>query len=129
MKEENRRPYKISLSNRPLMLDVRATVREFVALPYTYLEMVQYNPSDGILLTFATCEVRITGCKLDDLYTGFVQHMVEFVQENDAKYEQGADTAPFVSRIEIKPLGKEVEMIVKGFDPEREALAEKQTEE
>lgn len=129
MKEENRHPYKISLSNRPLMLDVRATVREFVALPYTYLEMVQYNPSEGILLTFATCEVRIKGSKLDDLYTGFVQHMVEFIQENDAKYEPSADQSLFISRIEITPLGKEVEMIVKGFDPEREALAEKQTEE
>jgi len=105
-KENEIRPsYKTSHSNPPPMLDIRATVREFIALPYTYLEMVQYNPSDAILLTFATCEVRIEGQRLDDLYTNLVQHVVEFIQENDAKYE-------------------EVALIVKGFDPEREPLGD-----
>jgi hypothetical protein len=121
--DENRLPYKTTTSV-PFMLDIRATVGDFIALPYNFLEMVQYNPSDALLLTFAVCEVRIEGRNLFDLYTGLVQHRVEYIQENDAKFEKAADKKPFISRIEIKPLSKELELIVNGFNPEREPLAE-----
>lgn len=123
--ETIRQPYKISHSNLPRMLDIRATVRQSVALPYTFLEMVQYDPSIGLLLTFAVCEVRIEGRCLDELYNGLVQHTVEYIQENDAKYEKDVpNKKPFISRVEIKPIGDELELMVKGFNPEREPLAE-----
>ena len=73
------------------MLDIRATGRDAVALPYSYLEMVQFNPSEALVLTFATCEVRIEGHCLPALYDALVQHSVEYMQENDAKYEQAND--------------------------------------
>ncbi|MGH7988897.1 MAG: hypothetical protein ACREDS_01695 [Limisphaerales bacterium] len=119
---ELRLPYKTT-TNAPHMLDIRATAGDLVALPYNFLEMVQYNPSDALLLTFAVCEVRIEGRNLLDLYTALVQHRIEYIQENDAKYENADDRKPFISRIEIKPLSKELELIVNGFKPERQSLA------
>jgi hypothetical protein len=120
--DENRLPYKTT-TNVPFMLDIRATVGQYVALPYTYLEMVQFDPSNALLLTFAVCEVRIEGRNLFDLYSALVQHRVEYIQENDAKYEQAAEKWPFIERIEIKPLSKELALMVTGFRPERESLA------
>ncbi len=119
---ETRQSYKVCTSRPIAMLDIRATGRDAVALPYSYLEMVQFNPSEALVLTFATCEVRIEGHCLPALYDALVQHSVEYMQENDAKYEQANDKLPFISRIEIKALSQEVKLIVKGFEPEREPL-------
>jgi hypothetical protein len=126
MSEESQtRPsYRVCTSRAVAMLDIRATGRDAVALPYSYLEMVQYNPSVAIVLTFATCEVRIEGHRLQPLYESLVRHEVEYLQENDAKYETPDDKQPFIRRIEIKPLSQEVNLIVKGFEPEREPLDE-----
>lgn len=121
--DENRLPYRTS-NNAPQMLDIRATAGDCIALPYHFLEMVQHNPSDALLLTFAACEVRIEGRDLAGLYTALIQHRVEYIQENDAKYEKVDDKKPFISRIEIKPISKDLELIVKSFKPEREPLAE-----
>jgi hypothetical protein len=121
--DENRLPYGTTTTT-PFMLDIRATVGDCVALPYNFLEMVQHNPSDALLLTFAVCEVRVEGRDLAGLYTALIQHRVEYIQENDAKYEKVDDKKPFISRIEIKPLSKELELIVNGFKPKREPLAE-----
>ncbi len=119
--DENRLPYRTT-NNAPPMLDIHATAGDCIALPYAYLEMVQHNPSDTLLLTFAVCEVRIEGRDLTGLYNALVQHRVEFIQENDTKYEKVDDKKPFISRIEIKPISKELELIVNGFKPEREPL-------
>jgi hypothetical protein len=121
---QTRPSYKVNHSRVVAMLDIRATGRDAVALPYSYLEMVQYNPSVALVLTFATCEVRIEGHRLSHIYEDLVQHAVESIQENDAKYEQPDDKQPFIRRIEIKPLSQEVNLIVKGFEPEREPLDE-----
>jgi hypothetical protein len=119
---ETRQSYKVCTSRPIAMLDIRATGRDAVALPYSYLEMVQFNPSEGIVLNFATSEVRIEGRCLTALYDTLVQQSVEYMQENDAKYEQANDKLPFISRIEIKALSPQVKLIVKGFEPEREPL-------
>jgi hypothetical protein len=121
--DENRLPYRTT-NNAPPMLDIHATAGDCAALPYSFLEMVQYNPSDALLLTFAICEVRVVGRNLSGLYSSLVQHRVELIQENDAKYEKVDDKKPFISRIEIKPVSKELEMIVNGFKPGREPLTE-----
>lgn len=76
------------------------------------------------MLTFATCEVRIEGHCLPALYDALVQHSVDYMRENDAKYEQANDKLPFISRIEIKALSQEVKLIVKGLEPEREHIEE-----
>lgn len=121
--DENRLPYRTTNNAAP-MLDIHATAGDCIALPYNFLEMVQHNPSDALLLTFAVCEVRIKGRNLLDLYTDLVQHRIEYIQENDAKYEKVADKKPFISRIEIKPISKDLGLIVSGFNCERESLEE-----
>ena len=121
---QTRRSYTVNHSRVVAMLDIRATGRNAVALPYSYLEMVQYNPSVALVLTFATCEVRIEGHRLSSIYDDLVQHAVESIQENDATYEQPDKNQPFIRRIEIKPLSEDTNLIVVGFDPEREALDE-----
>ena len=45
-------------------------------------------------------------------------------RKNDAKYEQPDKNQPFIRRIEIKPVSEETNLIVVGFDPEREPLDE-----
>ena len=40
------------------MFDIRVTGRNAVALLYSYLEMVQFNPAVAIVLTLATCVIR-----------------------------------------------------------------------
>ena len=73
---QTRPSYKINHARVVAMLDIRATGRNAVALPYSYLEMVQYNPSVALVLTFATCEVRIEGHRLSPIYEDLVQHAV-----------------------------------------------------
>jgi hypothetical protein len=126
MSEESKpRPsYSINHARVVPMLDIRATGRNAIALPYLYLEMVQYNPSVALVLTFSTCEVRIEGHCLSSIYENLVEHAVEFIQENDAKYEQPDKNQPFIRRIEIKPVCQETNLIVVGFDPDREPLDE-----
>jgi hypothetical protein len=121
--DENRLPYRTS-SNAPQMLDIRGMAGDCIALPYHFLEMVQHNPSDALLLTFAACEVRIEGRDLAGLYNALIQHRVEYIQESDAKYEKIDDKKPFISRIEIKPISTGLELIINGFKPEREPLTE-----
>jgi hypothetical protein len=108
----------------PIMLDIRATTRDAVAMPYSYLEMIQYDPSVAIVLTFTVCEVRIEGRNLAELYAALTEHKVNYIQENNAKYDEVPETSPFIERIEITPLGQELQLLVKGFDPERESLKE-----
>jgi hypothetical protein len=121
--DENRLPYRTT-TNAPFMLDISATAGDCVALPYHFLEMVQHNPSDALLLTFAACKVRIEGRDLAGLYTALIQHRVEYIQENDAKYEKVADKKPFISRIEIKPISKDLELIVNEFKPKCKSLVD-----
>jgi hypothetical protein len=82
------------------------------------------NPSVPLVLTFSTCEVRIEGHCLSALYGYLVEHAVESIQENDAKYEKPDDNQPFIRRIEIKPVSQETSLIVVGLNPEREPLEE-----
>src|SRR5580658_1481855 len=125
---QTRRSYTVNHSRVVAMLDIRATGRNAVALPYLYLEMVQYNPSVALVLTFSTCEVRIEGHCLSALYGYLVEHAVESIQENDAKYEKPDENQPFIRRIEIKPVSQETNLIVVGFEPEREPLDELSSE-
>jgi hypothetical protein len=57
------------------------------------------------------------------------EHKVNYIQENDAKYDEVPESSPFIERIEITPLGKELQLLVKGFDPEREPLIEREPED
>ena len=110
------------------MLDIRAITRDAVAMPYSYLEMIQYDPSVAIVVTFAVCEVRIEGRNLAELYAALTEHKVNYIQENDAKYDEVPEESPFIERIEITPLGKELQLLVKGFAPDREPLAQRESE-
>ncbi len=103
--------YKIASRNevQPAMLDIRSIARDSVALPYAYLEMIQFNPSKALVLTFTTCEVRIIGRNLPELYAGLVNHSVQYIQEKDARHDREVpEYAPFISRIEIIPTAPDV---------------------
>lgn len=113
----------------PMMLDIRAVTRDAVAMPYSYLEMIQYDPSVALVLTFAACEVRIEGRNLAELYAALTEHKVNYIQENDSKYDEVPEESPFIERIEITPLGKELQLMVKGFDPERERIEERDNDD
>lgn len=117
--------YKIATRNevQPAMLDIRSIARDSVALPYAYLEMIQFNPSKALVLTFTTCEVRIIGRNLAELYAGLLTHSVFHIQEKNVRYERDVpEHAPFISRIEIILTAENVELITQAFNPEREAV-------
>jgi hypothetical protein len=56
---QTRPSYKVNHARVVPMLDIRATGRNAVALPYSYLEMVQYNPSVALVLMFATARFAL----------------------------------------------------------------------
>ncbi len=62
------------------------------------------------------------GSDLTGLYSALSQHRVEYIQENDAKYEKVDDKKPFISGIEIKPISNGLELIVIPSKLEREPI-------
>ncbi|MEM6259419.1 MAG: hypothetical protein AAGI37_14140 [Planctomycetota bacterium] len=62
------------------MLDLRQVNGSFTALPYHYLETVDFLPSEGIVLTYPMCKVRITGYRLHAIYRALTGFRVGYIQ-------------------------------------------------
>lgn len=62
------------------MLDLRQANGSFTALPYHYLETVDFVPSEGIVLTYPMCKVKISGYRLHVLYQGLLGFRIGFIQ-------------------------------------------------
>lgn len=62
------------------MLDLRQVNGSFTALPYHYLETVDFVPSDGIVLKFPMCKVKITGYRLHAIYRGLLGFRIGYIQ-------------------------------------------------
>ena len=58
------------------MIDLQLENGDHVALPYHYLEEVQFNPSTGIKMFFNEREVTITGRNLQPIYAGLTGHRI-----------------------------------------------------
>ncbi|MCB9839010.1 MAG: hypothetical protein H6813_06695 [Phycisphaeraceae bacterium] len=90
------------------MLDLVLTGGNRVALPYTTLLKVEFNPSAGITLFFPMDTVEIKGRNLESLYRSLTQHRVPSIQAASARSgEWGGDDdqQAVVTSIRCTPAG------------------------
>lgn len=69
-----------SIRNLPACIDYRLADGDFVAIPYSILAGINYNPDKGIEITYANCSVRINGYNLRQLYYYLALYRVRYVQ-------------------------------------------------
>jgi len=90
------------------MLDLELPGGNRVAFPYATLMRIEFDPSDGILLRFATDDVRIEGRRLEELYRGLTQHRVPRVKATGSEHpvagvDSNVDGGPVVTGIRWGP--------------------------
>src|ERR1700730_13115313 len=76
--------------DRAIMLEIRHKDGKFSAFGYSWLESAEFDPSDGITLSFSGRTVKITGSNLNAearpnvrLFAGILRHRVPWIQEAD----------------------------------------------
>lgn len=62
------------------MIDLRRVNGSFTALPYHYLETLDFRPSEGIVMRFSMATAKITGYRLHAMYRALLGYRVGFVQ-------------------------------------------------
>ncbi len=98
------------VGDRALMLELRLKNGRIVAQGYAWLERIEFDPADGIVLTFAGRTVRIFGRRLNDevrplvrLFDGLLRHRVPWIVEAGRSSALGATAqAVVVERIECE---------------------------
>lgn len=66
-------------AERPTRLEIREKNGNSRSLPYSSLEYIDFNPSEGLTLTFSTCKVELKGQNLGRLYDALNGHAVKCV--------------------------------------------------
>ena len=73
------------------MLELRKASGNVLAVGYAWLERVEFDPSDGIILHLVGQKIRVRGrnlnaesCRMVRLFQGIVRHRVPWVQEAGA---------------------------------------------
>lgn len=98
------------VGDRALMLELRLKNGRIVAQGYAWLERVEFDPADGITLTFTGKTVRIIGHRLNTevrplvrLFDGLVRHRVPWIVETGRSAALGAASqGVVVERIECE---------------------------
>lgn len=89
-------------TNPQLTLVLRKANGNCHAFSYAHLYSIEYDPSDGITLTFSQHQVRLCGRHLDDLFRYLCHHRVQRVNETEESFLESPDEQqPVVSRIAI----------------------------
>lgn len=82
------------------MLDLRLRTGHRVALPYSYLGRVDFDPSGAIVCAFASTRVVIRGRALSPVYSAITSQTALAVVESKSGFDDGGDE-PFVEGIEV----------------------------
>jgi hypothetical protein len=89
--------------DRAVMLELRRKDGSVVALGYSWLERIEFEPSSGITLRFAGQTVKIAGRNLNTelrpnvrLLDGLCRHRVPWIQEADEPSSLRADRRAIV---------------------------------
>jgi hypothetical protein len=85
-----------------LMLDIRLSTGDRIALPYAYLVSIEYELVSGLLLQFTSHSVLVQGRNLDRLYDGFLKQLIEWIAEEDPMYDTLPDEATFINDIKVE---------------------------
>lgn len=80
------------IRERSVMLELRRKDGNILAIGYGFIDRVEFDPSEGIKLSLAGREIRITGRNLNAevrptvrLFEGITRHRVSWVCEADAR--------------------------------------------
>lgn len=84
-----------------LMLDVRLCSGARLALPYSYLIFVNFEPSTGIEAVFSSHAVHVQGRNLRPVFEGLLAHRLEWVQEGDVRHDIGPESATYITHIAV----------------------------
>lgn len=76
--------------DRSIMLELRKKNGHILAVGYSWMERVEFDPSDGITLHLPGRKIRITGSGLNSearptvrLFDGVIRHRVPWIREAD----------------------------------------------
>lgn len=76
--------------DRAIMLEVRHKDGKISAFGYSWLESAEFDPSDGITLSFSGKTLKVAGSNLNAearpnvrLFAGILRHRVPWIQEAD----------------------------------------------
>ena len=95
--------------DRAIMLELRTKNGNIVAVGYSWLERVEFDPSEGIMLHMVGQKIRIRGRNLNGdarpnvrLFQGITRHKVPWIQEADEPAElQAGKSATFIEMIDF----------------------------
>ncbi|MEL6396621.1 MAG: hypothetical protein AAFQ71_11560 [Planctomycetota bacterium] len=90
------------------MLDLRFRTGNRLALPYSYLGSVEYDPKPLITLGFPRHTVTISGRALSSVYTAISNHTAIAIVEDKSGFDDGGDQ-PFVESISVESMDQEQE--------------------
>jgi hypothetical protein len=93
--------------DRAIMLELRKKKGNIVAVGYSWLERVEFDPSEGITLHMAGGRIHIRGRNLNGevrpnvrLFQGVTRHKVPWIQEtNGASIAEAGKSASIVEEI------------------------------
>lgn len=77
----------------PVRLEIREANGNSRSFPYSSLEYIDFNPSEGLTLAFSTCEVELKGQNLGRLYEALNSHAVKCVLVAPGKSAEEDDGA------------------------------------
>jgi hypothetical protein len=92
---------------RPFLIDFEMLNGNHVALPYTSVLFVSFNPSQQIVILFATHTVRIKGVNLKPIYEALLREAVGTLKEVSDRPHQYPKNVPLVFWIAITQRGKD----------------------
>ena len=95
--------------DRAVMLELRHANGGITALSYSWLESAEFNPSEGITLSFSGKTVKLIGRNLNiecrpgvRLFEGLTRHRVLWIREADEDASAGAlETEVVVDRLNV----------------------------
>lgn len=93
---------------RCLMLEIRLKTGAIIALGYSWIESLSFDPTDGIAIATPSQRIRLIGRNLNAelrpgirLFEGLTRHRVPWVQEADhAGIAQASVNATVIERVE-----------------------------
>jgi hypothetical protein len=91
---------------RAVMLELRKKNGVIVAIAYSYVDRVEFSPSDGITLRCGQEKIRIKGRGLNNeirpqvrLFQGIARQRVTWIQETDASSQLRADKSAVIVEV------------------------------
>lgn len=89
--------------HRPTMLDIRPRNGARLALPYTALRKVEYDPDamPPLTITFSSHVVTVEGRHLESLYLAVVGQRAQAVVEQNPRHDEEADGVVWIESLRI----------------------------